>query len=101
MEEGQVKECTDIKVLNAGEELQQETVPLQNGYCIFNIGLKASKWYEVKISYPASSDLSDFGLNKNRRLLNTEKLIFNVENHNWFVMNQHLGYPMMPGEQEF
>ncbi|KAK1314398.1 Pentatricopeptide repeat-containing protein [Acorus calamus] len=75
-------------------ELQQETIPLQNGYRFYNIlGLKASKWYEVKISYPASipssfsiqlkSDPSDFGLNKNRRLLNTEKLIFNVKNHNW------------------
>ncbi|KAK1260308.1 hypothetical protein QJS04_geneDACA023031 [Acorus gramineus] len=34
-------------------------------------------------SIQLKSDLSDFGLNKNRRLLNTEKLIFKVENHNW------------------
>uniref|UniRef100_A0A1D1YX64 DNA mismatch repair protein MutS n=1 Tax=Anthurium amnicola TaxID=1678845 RepID=A0A1D1YX64_9ARAE len=49
-------------------------------------GLKDSTWYEVKISYPASipasfsiqlrREMPDIWSGKNRRLLNTEKLIF-------------------------
>ncbi|GAB4827266.1 hypothetical protein Ancab_034153 [Ancistrocladus abbreviatus] len=52
-------------------------------------GLKPYTWYEVKISYPASilasftlllkrGDL-DLELNRHRKLLNTEKLIFKTE----------------------
>lgn len=45
----------DVKVLSVGEELQQETLPLQMGHRVYQLhGLKASMWYEVKISYPAS-----------------------------------------------
>lgn len=45
----------DVKVLNVGEELKQETLPLQMGHRRYQLrGLKASMWYEVKISYPAS-----------------------------------------------
>ncbi|XP_026399930.1 uncharacterized protein LOC113295815 isoform X2 [Papaver somniferum] len=46
---------TDSKVLNVGEELQRETLPLQMGSRLYRLnGLESSTWYEVKISYPAS-----------------------------------------------
>ncbi|KAF9613929.1 hypothetical protein IFM89_013176 [Coptis chinensis] len=78
------------KVLNVGEELWQETLPLKMGSCLYELhGLKASMWYEVKISYPASipssfsielkRGKSALGHNWKRRLLNTEKLIFKVD----------------------
>ncbi|KAI3887120.1 hypothetical protein MKX03_008060, partial [Papaver bracteatum] len=81
----------DSKVLNVGEELLRETLPLQMGSRLYRLnGLKSSTWYEVKISYPASipasfsiqliRDKSDIGHNWNRRLLNTEKLIFKADN---------------------
>ncbi|MCL7026288.1 hypothetical protein MKW94_027009 [Papaver nudicaule] len=82
----------DSKVLKVGEELQRETLPLQMGSRLYRlIGLKSSTSYEVKISYPASipasfsiqliTDKLDIGDNwRNRRLLNTEKLIFNHQN---------------------
>ncbi|XP_068669356.1 uncharacterized protein [Aristolochia californica] len=77
----------DIKVLNSGEELYQETLPLQMGYRFYQLhGLKPSTWYEVKISYPASIPASfsirlwqenpEHDLKQGRRLLNTEKFIF-------------------------
>ncbi|KAE9585997.1 hypothetical protein Lalb_Chr24g0397251 [Lupinus albus] len=75
------------KILDAGEELCQETLPLQGGSRFYHIQrLKPHMWYEVKISYPASipasfslqlkRDKSSMELKSNRRLLNTEKLIF-------------------------
>lgn len=77
----------DDKILKVGEELWRETMPLQGGSRFYQLqGLKPHKWYEVKISYPASIPASfsiqlkrnktDVVLNNNRRLLNTEKLIF-------------------------
>ncbi|XP_043808467.1 uncharacterized protein LOC110606558 isoform X2 [Manihot esculenta] len=80
----------DIKVLTVGKELWKETLPLQMGSRMYQLqGLKSHTWYEVKISYPASipatfsiqlkKDGSDMGMNKNRRLLNTEKLIFKTD----------------------
>lgn len=43
------------KVLYVGEELLKEKLPLQNGACLYELrGLKPHRWYEVKISYPAS-----------------------------------------------
>ncbi|XP_026399927.1 uncharacterized protein LOC113295815 isoform X1 [Papaver somniferum] len=83
---------TDSKVLNVGEELQRETLPLQMGSRLYRLnGLESSTWYEVKISYPASipssfsiqliRDKSDIGHNWNRRLLNTEKLIFKTDSN--------------------
>ncbi|KAF3446712.1 hypothetical protein FNV43_RR11892 [Rhamnella rubrinervis] len=78
------------KVLNVGEELWKETLPLQMGSRLYRLqGLKSHTWYEVKISYPASIPASfslqlkrgesDMSLHENRRLLNTEKLIFKTE----------------------
>ncbi|OIW08931.1 hypothetical protein TanjilG_05907 [Lupinus angustifolius] len=75
------------KILNVGEELWQETLPLQGGSRFYHIQhLEPHLWYEVKISYPASipasfslqlkRDKSSMELKSNRRLLNTEKLIF-------------------------
>ncbi|CAL0332501.1 unnamed protein product [Lupinus luteus] len=75
------------RILNVGEELWQETLPLQGGSRFYHIQhLKPTIWYEVKISYPASipasfslqlkRDKSNMELTSNRRLLNTEKLIF-------------------------
>uniref|UniRef100_A0A7N0T5M5 Uncharacterized protein n=1 Tax=Kalanchoe fedtschenkoi TaxID=63787 RepID=A0A7N0T5M5_KALFE len=81
----------DRKVLKVGEELWKETLPLQMGSALYELrGLEPFKWYEVKISYPASipasfslqlrRDASDLGLQMRRRLLNTEKLIFQYDN---------------------
>lgn len=80
--------------MNVGEELTRQILPLKMGqgiYCVH--GLTESQWYEVKISYPASipasfflqlkSNARDLWLNKNRRLLNTEKLIFKYETNKW------------------
>ncbi|KAF6139658.1 hypothetical protein GIB67_002463 [Kingdonia uniflora] len=80
----------DSKVLTVGEELKQETLPLQLGSRLYQLhGLKSSRWYEVKISYPASIPASFSiqlkrhkfykGFNGSRRLLNTEKLIFEAD----------------------
>ncbi|KAK7392060.1 hypothetical protein VNO78_20487 [Psophocarpus tetragonolobus] len=77
------------KILKVGEELWGATLPLQGGSCFYQLqGLKPHSWYEVKISYPASipasfsiqlkRNKSNVVLNNNRRLLNTEKLIFNT-----------------------
>ncbi|KAJ4952997.1 hypothetical protein NE237_029829 [Protea cynaroides] len=78
------------KMLSVGEELRQETLPLQMGSRLYLLsGLKPSGWYEVKISYPASIPTSfsiqlkrgksEHEFNWNRRLLNTEKLIFKAD----------------------
>ncbi|KAK8535286.1 hypothetical protein V6N12_056809 [Hibiscus sabdariffa] len=70
----------DAGVLNVGEELKAETLPLKMGSRAYKLqGLKSLTWYEVKISYPASKGESDSGLSRNRRLLNTEKLIFKTD----------------------
>lgn len=45
----------DKKVLNVGEELWREILPLRMGSRLYRLeGIKPSTWYEVKISYPAS-----------------------------------------------
>lgn len=45
----------DVKVLQVGQELMKETLPLQSGSRLYELqGLNSNKWYEVKISYPAS-----------------------------------------------
>lgn len=49
----------DNKVLNVGEELWRETLPLRMGSRLYQLqGLKPNTWYEVKISYPASVCIS-------------------------------------------
>ncbi|WVZ60911.1 hypothetical protein U9M48_010870 [Paspalum notatum var. saurae] len=83
------------RALTVGEELFSETMPLRQGRRVYRIdGLRPSAWYEVKISYPASipssfslrlvdgPDAADDQGSKNRRLLNTEKIIFRSENSN-------------------
>ncbi|KAK4760098.1 hypothetical protein SAY87_023229 [Trapa incisa] len=82
---------TETRVLKAEEELLEESLPLQAGSRVYKLeGIKPNTWYEVKISYPASipacftlqkvPGLSGLGINPNRRLLNTEKLIFKTDN---------------------
>ncbi|KAF7075429.1 hypothetical protein CFC21_080210 [Triticum aestivum] len=80
------------RALSVGDELVGETMPLRHGRRVYRLaGLRPPAWYEVKISYPASipssfsirlvSDpdaVEDQG-SKNRRLLNTEKIIFKAE----------------------
>ncbi|XP_066365601.1 uncharacterized protein [Miscanthus floridulus] len=75
--------------LSVGEELVAEIMPLRHGRRVYRIdGLRPSAWYEVKISYPASIPSSfsirlvDDWSSKNRRLLNTEKIIFKAESSN-------------------
>ncbi|EOY29831.1 Uncharacterized protein TCM_037238 isoform 2 [Theobroma cacao] len=95
-------EMLDGSVLNVGEELKKETLPLRMGSRVYRLqGLKSLTWYEVKISYPASIPASfslqlkkgnsDSGLKRNRRLLNTEKLIFKTDSldmiNDQFAMN--------------
>ncbi|XP_015083455.1 uncharacterized protein LOC107026863 isoform X1 [Solanum pennellii] len=79
----------DIKVLQVGQELMKETLPLQSGSRLYELqGLNSNKWYEVKISYPASIPATftlqlskgSSGLNVGRKLLNTEKIIFQADN---------------------
>lgn len=81
---------TGIKLLNVGEELLKETLPLQRGSCVYQLeGLKPNMWYEVKISYPASIPCSfslhlrrgdpSVGHTHMRKLLNTEKIIFGTD----------------------
>ncbi|XP_020091684.1 uncharacterized protein LOC109712506 [Ananas comosus] len=80
----------ELKELKVGNELEGESLPLNMGHRVYKVtGLKKSVWYEVKISYPASIPASfsiqlkreapELWLNKNRRLLNTEKLIFKAD----------------------
>ncbi|CAK9162443.1 unnamed protein product [Ilex paraguariensis] len=75
------------KGLAVGEEIWKETLPLQMGSRLNQLqGLKSHTWYEVRISYPASIPASftirlkrgnsELGLNWQRKLLDTEKLIF-------------------------
>ncbi|PHT60081.1 hypothetical protein CQW23_02444 [Capsicum baccatum] len=79
----------DVKVLRVGQELMKETLPLQSGSRLYELqGLNSNKWYEVKISYPASIPATftlqlskgSSGLNVGRKLLNTEKIIFQGNN---------------------
>ncbi|XP_021735983.1 uncharacterized protein LOC110702565 isoform X1 [Chenopodium quinoa] len=80
----------DQKELVVGKELFKESLPFQMGSRYYLLqGLKPDTWYEVKISYPATTPamfslqlkrgVSDVGLNRLRKLLNTEKLIFKAE----------------------
>ncbi|MCL7024583.1 hypothetical protein MKW94_027175 [Papaver nudicaule] len=70
------------------------------------IGLKSSIWYEVKISYPASllmifqliRDKLDNGHNWNRRLLNTEKLIFKADIYFMQSLDQSENYVLVSVE---
>ncbi|KQK12621.1 uncharacterized protein LOC100822104 isoform X1 [Brachypodium distachyon] len=89
LEEGE----KEARALRVGDELVGETMPLRHGRRLYMLaGLRPPAWYEVKISYPASVPSSfsirlvndpgaveDWG-SKNRRLLNTEKIIFKAEN---------------------
>ncbi|KAK6161919.1 hypothetical protein DH2020_001760 [Rehmannia glutinosa] len=107
------------KVLYVGEELFKETLPLQNGACLYQLGgLKPHMRYEVKISYPASiparfslqlsRGASDLGLNQGRKLLNTEKLIFKTDGLSlteqggvYVLVNvEPEGVVALPGKQE-
>ncbi|CAK9158816.1 unnamed protein product [Ilex paraguariensis] len=72
-------------------------------------GLKSHTWYEVKISYPASIPSSfsiqlkrgnsELGLNRQRKLLNTEKLIFKSDDLDLFT-NQGGMYVLVTVEPE-
>ncbi|KAL5558618.1 hypothetical protein UlMin_034829 [Ulmus minor] len=99
----------DSKILKVGEELWKETLPLQMGSRLYQLqGLEPHTWYEVKISYPASIPASfslqlrrgnlNSALRVNRRLLNTEKLIFKTENID--ISNQGETYVLVTVEPE-
>ncbi|XP_044392332.1 uncharacterized protein [Triticum aestivum] len=81
-----------LRALSIGDELVGETMPLRHGRRVYRLaGLRPPAWYEVKISYPASipssfsirlvsdPDAAEDQGSKNRRLLNTEKIIFQAE----------------------
>ncbi|XP_062214284.1 uncharacterized protein LOC133915222 [Phragmites australis] len=93
--ERSVEEEEAARALSVGVELVGETMPLRHGRRVYRIdGLRPSAWYEVKISYPASipssfsirivddTDAAEDWGSKNRRLLNTEKIIFKAESSN-------------------
>jgi len=92
-------DLSTTRLLNVGEELTQEVLPLDMGQRIYELhGLKALRCYEVKISYPSTipasfsiaivEDNSTKVINLGRRLLNTEKLIFKAEN----ILTENLGH---------
>ncbi|CAI9259273.1 unnamed protein product [Lactuca saligna] len=100
----------NLDILNVGEELQKETLPLQSGSRVYQLqGLKPNHWYEVKISYPASIPASfslqlkkenpNFELKQQRKLLNTEKLIFKNDDED-LQNNQSGMYVMLTVETE-
>ncbi|KAL7608829.1 uncharacterized protein LOC111912600 [Lactuca sativa] len=100
----------NLDILNVGEELQKETLPLQSGSRIYQLqGLKPNHWYEVKISYPASIPASfslqlkkenpNFEPKHQRKLLNTEKLIFKNDDED-LQINQSGMYVMLTVETE-
>ncbi|CAM6085483.1 unnamed protein product [Calypogeia fissa] len=80
----------EVRALRLGQERIEETLPFRGGgKCIYELmDMEEDHWYEVKISYPASTpalfsidllpehdeDSSSLG----RKLLNTEKIIFRV-----------------------
>ncbi|KAM7260058.1 hypothetical protein ACFE04_015799 [Oxalis oulophora] len=83
-------DIVDSKVMTVGVELWQENLSLKMASRLYELhALKSQTWYEVKISYPASIPASFslelkkgkflLGRNSNRRLLNTEKLIFKTD----------------------
>ncbi|KAD4179176.1 hypothetical protein E3N88_27767 [Mikania micrantha] len=97
-------------ILNVGEELKKETLPLQSGFRIYQLqGLRPSMWYEVKISYPASIPArfslqlkrgdSDSLVNHHRKLLNTEKLVF-MNDDTDLRNNQSITYVVLTVEPE-
>ncbi|KAL5574574.1 hypothetical protein UlMin_016273 [Ulmus minor] len=100
---------TVSKILEVGEELWKETLPLQMGSHLYQLqGFKPHTWYEVNISYlafiPASFSLQlrignlNSALRVNRRLLNIEKLIFKIENID--ISNQGETYVLLTVEPE-
>ncbi|KAM3242223.1 hypothetical protein ACQJBY_054730 [Aegilops geniculata] len=82
----------EARALSVGDELVGETIPLRYGRRLYRLaGLRPPVWYEIKISYPTSipssfsirlvndpNAVEDLG-SKNRRLLNTEKILFKAE----------------------
>ncbi|XP_071727298.1 uncharacterized protein [Rutidosis leptorrhynchoides] len=101
----------DQYVLEVGRELLKETIQLQTGSRIYQLqGLRPSTWYEVKISYPASIPArfslqlikgdSDLLLKQNRKLLNTEKLIFKNADANIQNDQKSQTYVMLTVEPE-
>ncbi|KAL5209633.1 hypothetical protein ABZP36_005256 [Zizania latifolia] len=87
-----VRSLEEGRVLTVGVELTGEVMPLRHGHRLYMLdGMRPSALYEVKISYPASIpssfsirfvddpySMEDWG-SQNRRLLNTEKIIFKAE----------------------
>ncbi|XP_071733725.1 uncharacterized protein [Rutidosis leptorrhynchoides] len=101
----------DQSVLVVGQELLKETLQLQTGSRIYQLqGLRPRTWYEVKISYPASIPArfslqlikgdSDLLLKQNRKLLNTEKLIFKNDDDADLQNDQSQTYVMLTVEPE-
>ncbi|KAL5539982.1 hypothetical protein UlMin_042536 [Ulmus minor] len=63
----------DNKILKVGEELWKETLPLQIGSCLYQLqGLKPHTCFSLQLR---RGNLNST-LHVNKRLLNTEKLIF-------------------------
>ncbi|KAL5576958.1 hypothetical protein UlMin_018657 [Ulmus minor] len=70
---------TDNKILKVGEELWKETLPLQMGSRLYQLqGLKLHKGMNFSLQLRIGNLNS--ALRVNRRLLDTEKLIFKTEN---------------------
>lgn len=98
------EDVSGIKVLNVGKELEMENLAWKSDGQLYHLrGLRDLVWYEIKISYPASIPAAftiqlrkgplKFTLGKERKLLNTEKLIFKAsfdesgsESHEHYVL---------------
>ncbi|KAL5574561.1 hypothetical protein UlMin_016260 [Ulmus minor] len=83
------------KILKVGEELWKETLPLQMGSHLYQLqGLKPHTYFSLQLRI---GNLNS-ALRVNRRLLNTEKLIFKIENID--ISNQGETYVLLTVEPE-
>ncbi|KAG6544172.1 hypothetical protein Mapa_014372 [Marchantia paleacea] len=88
----------ETRVLRVGHERKQDMLPLRGGgKCVYElVDLEESFSYEVKISYPAtipssfSLSLAKEGIvHGSRRLLNADKIIFQVGRGNSLQISRH------------
>ncbi|CAK9175450.1 unnamed protein product [Ilex paraguariensis] len=86
----------ESKVLTVGEELWKATLPLQMGSRLYQLqGLKSHTCFSIQLK----RGNSELGLNRQRKLLNTGKLIFKSDDLDLFT-NQGGMYVLVTVEPE-